>query len=201
MRIDHLFRRNRPTVELAGLQKRLASAVVLWAGRTPDPDLVRARLADGCRDAEIDPPLPEDFDGMVSGLDDEGWRRLAVLTVALEQRDVRAALTALVAVRTPLELIRRGFVVVALKTPLLTLELLSRGSLRVEELARKLLAGLGAGVSGESARTSDEQLDRLDYERLLAEAAAAEKAAEQRLEELKKLQDEKEAKRPGRGKW
>jgi hypothetical protein len=73
--------------------------------------------------------------------------------------------------------------------------------LRVEELARRLLAVLGASVVGESAEESKKTLHRLDYARLLAEAEQAKIAAAGRAEKLKKLQDEQEQRRARRGKW
>jgi hypothetical protein len=200
--VDRLFRRGGPPpVGLAGLQARLTAGVSWWSGRSPDPPLVRARLADGCRDAGLDPPTPEELDARVAGLLHEDWNRLGTLAFALDLPDMRAALAALAVSRPVLELLNAGFVEVVRRTPLLTLELLGRSPLRVEELARRLLADLGAGVGGESPRTSQERLERLDYERLLAEAERAREEAASRLEELHRLQDEQEANRPRRGKW
>ena len=70
----------------------------------------------------------------------------------------------------------------------------------MEELARRLLAGLGAAVAGETADESKNKLHRLDYGRLLAEAEQARRAAAERAERLKKLQDEQEQRRSRRGK-
>jgi hypothetical protein len=200
--VDRLFRRGGPPqVDLSGLQVRLPAGVAWWSGRPADPDLVRARLADGCRDAGVDPPTPEEFDTRAAGLDDEAWNRLGALAFALDLQDVRAALSAGAVARPPLEILDAGFVGVARRTPLLTLELLGRSALRVEELARRLLAGLGAAVRGESPRASRERLERLDYERLLAEAERAKQSATDRIEELQRLQDQEEENRPRRGKW
>jgi hypothetical protein len=232
--VDRLFGRNsppRPQADLPGLQARLAGLVTRWAGRPPDPDLIRARLADGLRDAGLTPPTPDEFDGLARGLDDESWRRLAVLAGALDQEDVRAALPELAKARPPAELLAQGFagaldpkvvraelaelaksrppayllalgfLGVAQTTPLLTLDVLARGPLRLEELARRLLAGLGLGVRGEAAQASRERLERLDYGRLLAEAERAREAAAGRMEKLHKLQDEQEHNRARRGKW
>jgi hypothetical protein len=200
--VDRLFRRGGPPqVDLNGLQVRLTAGVAWWAGRPADPDLVRARLADGCRDAGGDPPTPEEFDARAAGLEDEAWNRLGALAFALDLQDVRASLAALVVARPVLELLDAGFIGVARQTPLLTLELLGRSALRVEELARRLVAGLGAAVRGESPRVSRERLDRLDYERLLAEAERAKQSAADRLAALQRLQDQQEQNRPRRGKW
>jgi hypothetical protein len=200
--VDRLFRRGGPPqVNLGALLLRLTAGVTHWSNRPADPELVRARLADGCRDAGVCPPTPEEIDPRGTGFDNEAWSRLGVLSFALDLQDVRATLTALAESRPPLDLLDTGFLNVALRTPLLTLELLGRSSLRVEELCRRLLAGLGAAVSGEAPRVSKERLERLDYGRLLAEAERAKEASRVRLEELKRLQDEEEAKRSRRGKW
>lgn len=200
--VDRIFRRGGPpSVDLVALLARLSAGVAWWSGRSPDPALAQARLADGCRDAGLDPPTPDEFDARTSGLDGEAWNRLGVLACALDLRDVRAALAALAVAQPPAELLDAGFFQVAGGTPLLTLELLGRSALRVEEIARRVLAGLGAAVQGESPRASQQRLERLDYERLLAEAERAREDASARAEELRRLQDEQEANRPRRGKW
>jgi hypothetical protein len=200
--VKRLFRRDdAPAVDLSGLLARLTAGVAWWAGRPADPELVRARLADGCRDAAVEPPTPDELAAQAAGLDDETCNRLGTLAFALDLPDVRAAVAALAAARSTLELLDAGFVGVARRTPLLTLELLGRSALRVEELARRLLAGLGVGVRGESVRASRERLQRLDYERLLAEAERAKQSAADRLAELERLQDKQEQNRPRRGKW
>jgi hypothetical protein len=200
--IDRLMRRGgAPPADLKSLRARLGAGVAHWAGRPPDPDLVRARLADGCRGAELDPPTPEEVEAMVARLDDEGWRRLAVLAGALDLDWLRAAMTVLAAARPLGELVEVAFVALARGTPLLTLDLLRQSPLRVEELARKFVARLGVPVGGESAQESRRRLERLDYERLLAEAERARAAAEKQSQRLRQLQDEQEQNRPRRGKW
>jgi hypothetical protein len=200
---DRLFRRKggTPQLELAGLQAGLADAVVRYAGRPVEPDLARAQFADHCRDAGLEPLLPEEFDVLTAGLDEEAWRRLAMLIGSLGLAGVRPALPALAARRPLAELAAVGFTGVARETPLLTLELLRQSPLRVEELARRFVAGLGAMVRGETAEVSRQRLDRLDYGRLLAEAELAKQAAADRMEQLRRLQEEQEANRPRRGKW
>jgi hypothetical protein len=210
--VNRLFGRggpspSQPPVDLPALQARLSGLVARWAGRAPDPDLVRARLADGLRDAGLLPLTPDEFDALAGGLDDEGWRRLAVLAGALDQEDVRAALPERAKARPPADLLAQGFagaldpnvvrgqlaelandhppaylltlgfIGVARTSPLLTLDVLGRSPLRVEEFARRLLAGLGLAVRGEAARASRERLERLDYGRLLAEAERARRSA------------------------
>lgn len=184
-------------LDLAAVQARLADAV-RRAGE-PDPDMTRARLADGCRDAGVTPVLPEEFDEATAQLDGETWRRMAVLVGVLDLAPVRAALPQLPAGRSGAEAVA-VFAGVAGNTSLLTIEVLEQSELRVEELARRLLTGLGAAAAGETADESKTKLHRLDYGRLLAEAEQARQAAAERAERLKKLQDEQERRRTRRGK-
>ncbi len=190
-----------PALDLSEVQAQFAATVARQAGRPVDAALVCARLADGCRDAQLQPPAPEEVEPMVTRLDEEGWRRLAVLASALDLAGVRSALAALATVRPLGELLEVSFPGLARSTPLLTLELLRQSPLRVEELARKFLARLGADIRGESAKESLQRRERLDYGRLLEEAERAKKAAEARAARLRQLQDEQEQNRPRRGKW
>jgi hypothetical protein len=191
----------RPHLDLGVLQAGLAGAVARYAGHPAESELVRARLADRCRDAGVLPLTPEEFDARAAGLDEEAWRRLALLVGALDLEAVRGALPVLVPGRPLGELVGEAFVGLARETPLLTLELLRQSPLRVEELARRFIAALGAAVRGESEPVSRRRLERLDYGRLLAEAERAREAAAGRMEQLRALQEEQERLRPRRGKW
>lgn len=73
--------------------------------------------------------------------------------------------------------VRRGLIEVAESSPLITLELLERAPLRLEELARRFVLGLGASVAGETLEASRAALARLDYNRLITEAERAKRAA------------------------
>jgi hypothetical protein len=190
-----------PPLDLALLRAGLADGVARSAGRHAEPELVRARFADRCRDAGLLPLTPEEFDALADGLDEEAWRRLALLVGALDLEAVRGALPALAAGRPLGGLVDEAFAGLARATPLLTLELLRQSPLRVEELARRFIAALGAAVRGESGQVSRQRLERLDYGRLLAEAERAKEAAAGRMEQLRALQEEQEQRRPRRGKW
>lgn len=190
-----------PPLDVAELQAFLGQAVSAGAGHHAEADLVRARCADRCRDAGLEPLLPEEFDKLAEGLDAEAWGRLALLVEALDLEAVRLVLPVQAAARSLAELVKSAFAGLARETPLLTLELLRQSPLRVEELARRFIAALGAAVRGESPQVSAQRLARLDYEQLLAEAERAKKAAAGRVEKLRKLQEEQEKRRPRRGKW
>jgi hypothetical protein len=163
--------------------------------------LTRARIADGFRDAGVMPITPREFALAAASLEDEAWRRLAVLATAFEVVPFRAALPLLMSTVPVSKLVTDGFIAVARSAPLLTLDVLHQSEPRVEEFARRFVAGLGAAVEGESTAVSKLRLDKLDYARLLAEADKAKASATKRAEKLKKLQDEQEQRRAPRGKW
>jgi hypothetical protein len=83
----------------------------------------------------------------------------------------------------------------------LTLELLRQGPLRVEEFARHFLARLGAAVAGETPAQSRLRLQRLDYAQLLAEAERDKVSAAERMDYLRRLQEQQEQRLARRGKW
>jgi hypothetical protein len=178
----------------------LAAEIPRWEGAPVDPDLLRARLADRCRDAALQPAPPDVVAAMLGELDTESLRRLALVTSALNLDEVRAAAPWRLAHGPIEERVRGCFVEFARGSDLLTMELLRQSPLRVGEFARKLLVVLGLRVAGESAEESRLRLERLDYGRLLAEAERAKEAAEPRLAALRKLQEEREKRRAGRGK-
>jgi hypothetical protein len=190
-----------PQLDAVGLQAFLSNAVSHSAGRRAEPELVRARFADRCRDAGLEPLFPEEFDTLADNLDAEAWNRLALLVGALDLEAVRSVLPVLAAARPLADLTSAAFAGLARETPLLTLELLRQSPLRVEELARRFIAELGAAVRGESPQVSRQRLARLDYGQLLAEAERAKQAAADRVEQLRKLQEEQEKLRARRGKW
>ncbi len=203
---DRFFRRGRktravPALDLGGLRACFSAGVARFAGKVIEPALVRARLADGVRDTGLTPLLPEDFAERTAGLDAEGWRRLALVVAALEREEVGAALAAAEGKRGLGVVLDDGFFRIARERSLLTLDLLQQSALRVEEMARHFLAGLGAPVEGETPAQSRQRLERLDYARLLEQAEKAKVSAEERMEYLRKLQDEQEKKGPRRGKW
>ncbi len=198
---DRLFGTRSPAVPLDLVGLRIRFAVAVSRCGPADPDLTRARIADGFRDAGMTPITPREFDLAAASLDDEAWRRLAVLATACELAPFRTALPLLIARSSVSKVVTEGFIAVARSAPLLTLDVLSQSEPRVEEFARRFVAGLGSAVEGESAADSKQRLDKLDYARLLAEAEKAKAAATKRAEKLKKLQDEQEQRRAPRGKW
>src|SRR5262249_24357054 len=152
-----------PRLDLVALQGHLTEAIARATGEPPEADLVRARLADRCRDAGVQPLLPGEFDALADGLDEEAWGRLALLVGLLDLDALRAELPAFVAVGPLQQVVSGAFVGLAGQTALLTLALLRQSPLRVEELARRFVAALGAEVRGETEPVSRRRLERLDY--------------------------------------
>jgi hypothetical protein len=170
-------------------------------GRELIADLIRARLADGLRDLEQEPPQPRELDRWVGDFDQEAWARLAIAAAALEVEDLRQVLRQRAEAGGCLPMVQTGFVALARDLNLLTRPVLCQSETRVEELARQFSHRLGVAIEGETAEASAEQLRRLDYSRLLAEAARARDSAEEQMEYLRKLQEEEMRRRRPRGKW
>jgi len=190
------------SIDLDALVEALSFQLYTVTAEAADPDVVRARIADVYRDIEVAPMDPLEFEAYAAGLDEAAWRRMALLAGAAEGDEALGeALAARAAGEGAADQVKRGFIDLARDTPLLTMDLLAASSLRVEELARRFIAAVGAAVEDETPEASQAALVRLDYGRLLAEAERAKMSAEQRMEYLRKLQEEHEAARPRRGKW
>jgi hypothetical protein len=201
---DRFFRsKERPPAALddANLRRVFGELAQELEHQEVEPALVRARLADGYRDAGLEPLLPEDFDALTAGLDEAAWQRLAVAVRALEEEEVQQALPALLGDKPVADQVRAGFIDFARQSDRLTLALLRQSRLRTEEFARRFIASLGAGVEGESLAESAERLSRIDYGRLLDQAEEARGDAEARMAYLKALLEEQERQFAPRGKW
>src|SRR5207237_6493859 len=97
--------------------------------------------------------------------------------------------------------IEEAVVELALRKRSLTLALIRSSTHRMEEFARSLVQAVGADVAGESRAESAQKLERLDFDRLRAEADSAREKAETRMEKLRLLQEQAEARISRRGKW
>lgn len=196
--LSRLFGRGGPGLDLDPLMQTLHARTRLLAD--PAAPLVRARLADACRDAGLAPVGPAHFEARFAALCPEGWRRLGLAVELVRALDPAEELRPL-AGETGADRILGGVAGTVEATGRVTIEILRGSALRIEEFARHLVAHLGASVAGESAAESAARLERLDYARLLAEAERARDSAEERLEYLRKLQADVDARFQPRGKW
>ncbi len=140
-------------------------------------DVARAKLGDLCRDLSLEPVDPLDLDPLAAGLDRGALDRLALLVLLLERRVVPDNVLRRILEGRIRTAAREGLFEVAKASSLVTFELLRGSPLRREELARRLVLGLGASVAGESLAEARAALERLDYGRLMAEAERAKRAA------------------------
>ena len=168
---------------------------------TVDLDLVRARLADGFRDAGRQPLPPAQFPALTHGLDSEGIKRLALAFKSFDLPQVPQALPSLLKTPDMLAFLSQGFIEPCRSARLLTMSLLRTSPLRCEEFARTFIKALGAAILSETPAQSQDRLNRIDYARLCADAERARLSAEDRVQYLRKLQEEQEAKLGPRGKW
>jgi hypothetical protein len=163
-------------IELPWLVEALRDALAELEPATLDPDVVRAKLADLCRNLSIEPMEPLELERLASGLDRGGWDRMGLLALVMERGALGDKIAPLFKGRIR-SAVRRGLIETAESSSLLTLELLERAPLRLEELARRFILNLGASVAGETLDASRAALSRLDYNRLMAEADRAKRAA------------------------
>jgi len=145
-----------------------------------DADVARAKMADRLRALDIEPLDPLELDSLATGLERGAWERIGLLALAVERGGLAEPMQKRIFDGRVKTALKEGFVEAARSTPLLTIELLRSGPLRVEELSRRFVLGLGASVAGESLEASKKALERLDYGRLMAEAERAKKAAAER---------------------
>jgi hypothetical protein len=166
----------------------------------PDLDLLRARLADLCRDMKLNPMEPEAAMAQLKAMDVESQKRLTFAVAGFVHEGAQQALTVKSRSYSAVQLIEllTGF---ARAHSLLTTEILLQSSVRREEFVRQLCARLDAQVVGETSEESAERLAQLDYGKLLAAVEAAKLSAEGRTAYLRKLQEEQEQKLGRRSKF
>jgi hypothetical protein len=168
-------------------------------GREIEPELMGARIADHCRDCQIEPPRLEALD-VLALLDADALRRLALAVGVFDRVELRAVLLALTPTLSADDIVQCLSRLVVLEADALTVDLIRQSEVRAEEFARHLSFLLGVAVKGESAEESKRRRHALDYKRLLAEAEEAKRTAEEKLEALRKRQQE-DPRRARRGKW
>jgi hypothetical protein len=186
-------------VNLQSLGSILLQAISGLENATVDLELLRARVADLCRDQQAEPPDPDRFMADAGALDVESQRRLAIAVQGLGDESARAAFHRDSAANSAARV--ADLFAFARRHLLLTASLLMESALRREEFARHFIAHLGGEVLGESPNDSRDRLRRLDYGMLLAEAERAKLSAGERVAYLRRLQEEQEQKLGRRSKF
>ena len=180
------------SVPLESLLRSVGAGALRLRPEGAAPALVRARLADGYRDAGLLPASSKAF----AGLDPAGWERLALLLWAREE--IVPHLKVLAGSMSVDAHVAAAFVRPATERSLLTRQVLVMSPARVEELTRAWLAALQVGVEGETPKASALRLAQLDYGALLARVEQAKLSAEERMKYLEELQAAQVVRR---GKW
>lgn len=203
--LDWLFagRRRQPSVSL-GLDD-LMVLVPMWASRFREQPvsraLLRSRVADGCRLVGKAPLEAAVWERLTSSYDADALARLWIVNELARDATVQVHIPTLFPDTDAGPYVSTALCGTVEATGPLTMELLVESPLRIEEFVRHFLARLGAGVEGETVQAAQARLERLDYRNLLAEAERARESAEERMEVLRKLQEDLEARRMPRGKW
>jgi hypothetical protein len=189
------------SIELDSLIAAFGQGADFWDSQLEPGVLVRARLADACRDVRIRPISESQFLACWNSFDDEHRLRFCLFSAALEIPEVAQRLP-------PLCLPGDGGGVLGLLQNLtnglktLTVAVLRESDIRLEEFARHFCAAWRLSIEGETAAASAARLYAIDFGRLIKEAEAARASADERLAYLRKLQEEQEqTRRPRRGKW
>jgi hypothetical protein len=201
--LNRITGKRRPnfTLDLDQVIAKFGSVAPDLEERPIDFDLLRARFADACRDAKLPPIPPAEFESQTKTLPVDAARRLAVFLSAFDLPEVQK--TVLLVDQNTLQ----GKVLVPLVTlsnnlTLLTPKLLQQSDVRLEEFARHFCAKLEVGIEGETAEHAAQRLQEIDYARLMKLAEGVKLSAADRVEYLRKLQEEEEkTMRPRRGKW
>lgn len=191
-----------PPIQLDGLITTFGRAAGFWESQPRPEILVRARLADACRDQHIKPASEARFQASWTALDAEQRLRFCILTEAFELPEAAAALPKVCghggSAEPALALLQRS----AVQLQYLTGSVLRESDIRLEEFARTFCAAWELGIHGETPPASAARLHAIDFSRLMQEANAARASAEERLAYLRTLQEEQEkTRRPRRGKW
>ena len=189
------------SIELDSLITAFGQAADFWESQIEPGVLVRARLADACRDAKIRPSTASQFLVCWNSFDSEHRLRFCLFSAALDLPEVAQRLALICHQgdgRGILELLQN--LTNGLK--MLTVAVLQESDIRLEEFARHFCTAWGLVIENETPAASAARLHAINFGRLIKEAEAARASADDRLAYLRKLQEEQEqTRRPRRGKW
>lgn len=194
-------RESPAAIDLDGLITAFGQATEFWQSLAEPGILVRARIADACRDAGARPVTELQFLARWAALENEVASRFCLLTVALPLSEVAHRLAVICrngSADDALDTLQN----LAVRLKFLTIQVLRESDLRLEEFARHFCAAWGLEIRDETEACSSARLHAIDFGRLMQEAEAARGSAEDRLAYLRKLQEEQDkTRRTRRGKW
>lgn len=189
------------SIDLDELIATFGQATSFWQTQPQRKLLARARFADACRDASVQPIEKTTFENEWRQFDDEHQQRFGVLTAGFE---IPAAARQLPQ-HSEGEQAPSAFKLLVMLTNelhLLTIDVLQQSDVRLEEFSRHFCFQWKLPIEGETSTESSERLHAIDFGRLMKEAESAKASAEDRLAYLRELQKkEEETRRPRRGKW
>ncbi len=190
------------SIQLDALIATLGRATGELESAAEDAALVRARLADCCRDANVRPVSEAEFNNVWNGFDQEHQWRFCVLIAPLYLPEVGSRLAPLCQAARVASPVLKMLQELTTDHHLLTGSVLQQSDVRLEELARHFCAQWRLPIEGETADASETRRQQIDFRRLMKEAESARASADERLAYLRRLQEEEEKKRrPRRGKW
>lgn len=171
-------------LKLAALE---VSTIVVPKDGSWDRELTGARFVDGLRDAGAMIPSVEAWEKMTDGFSLEAWQRLEVLVRVFRHPAFAPRIGGLL--KEDSHRIGRAFPLFCVReAQLLTIELLLKSTFRLEELARKWVAALGATIAGEEANESRQKMERLDFGGVLKSLQAADADRSTRMKKLKEIE-------------
>ncbi len=128
---------------------------------SPDPPLIRARLADAYRDLSTTPPSTRAFHSATVSMTEAAWHSLALVTELLRHETVLAAAGEHVS-EDAAEHLRHTVLRAAVDTADLQLSHIARRPAHAERWTRRVLAILGVTLDDETPDVAEVRLEALE---------------------------------------
>ena len=185
-------------IDLDELITTMGQSIDAWRFQEHPKLLCRAKFADICRDCSLVPVSGSVFSSEWDRFDEQATKRFGL---ALSGFRIEAPLFALQE-NSDAKVGLQKVSSLATEHDQLTLDVLVRSDVRLEELARHFCAKWQLPIANETPEASANRLYDIDFGRLMREANDAKTSAKDRMAYLKELQKEQEeSRRPRRGKW
>ena len=189
-------------VDLDDLITIYGQGLEFWTTQPEPQVLARGRFGDACRNVNVRPVSESMFASAWNGLDSHQLNRFCLFVSSMDVAGVPRKIKELGGETGDAEFALRSLSGLSKELSLLTADVLQQSDIRLEEFARHFGSSWKLSFKDESEKVSTERLHQINFGRLMKEAEAAKNSAEDRLEYLRKLQEEQEEqRRPRRGKW